>query len=223
MKLAFCIRGHIRNGFKNCALHNYIRQLSAYADVDIYLHTWAETEAKSSYRTLDRSTATAVEESHLVDYFQDCTIKKIIIQDDSKLKLLGRLEGDIAGVTSRCPIIAWKRMWAGKAALIKAVPKQGYERVVNTRYDMFTHDVCYTPVKNLLKMTLDAKELSLKYPTYYRHLRGVDNYYAGSYDVISKITHDFSTSLDAILERHRMRLCHEEIFYLHAKAEGYIS
>jgi hypothetical protein len=218
MKIAFCIRGHLRNGLNDNRLNDYINLLKRSGhSVDLFLHTWDASEAKSSYRTLDHSKSFVVKKSILKDYFKEHTIKHIIIANDSKLKLIGNLEG--AMTPSSCPLIAWKRMWAGKFQLIQHLKdnySDDYDLVVNTRYDMFTHDVCYTPVKNLLKMTTVGDGLSLKYPQYYRHLKGVDNYYCGSLKTIYDITSAFHYSLDEILEHYSIRSFHEELFYKYA-------
>ena len=186
--------------------------------IDLFLHTWSESEAKSSYRKLDRDNSFTVNELILKDYFKEFDIKHITIDDDSNLQLHGNLEGKI----NTCPLIAWKRMWAGKFKLASHLyhnHRYDYDLVVNTRYDMFTTPVCYTPIKNLLKMTnllnitTQGDFLSLKYPCYYRCIKGVDNYYCGSLKTIYDITSAFHYSLDEILEHYSIRSFHEELFY----------
>lgn len=223
MKIAFCIRGHVRDGLTDSRLNNYLNLLKkAGHTIHLFLHSWDASEAKSSYRTLDHDKSFVVNKKFLKDYFKEHVIKHIVIQNDAKLKLIGNLEGKISG--SRCPLIAWKRMWAGKFQLMTYLKDNytddDYDLVVNTRYDQFTHDVCYTPVKNLLKMTVPGDGLSLKYPKYYRHLKGVDNYYCGSLKTIYDITFDFYHSLDKIIENYTIRDFHEELFYKYAVDHG---
>jgi hypothetical protein len=220
MKLAFCIRGHIRDGFGDKQLLNYIGKISKTHEVDLFLHTWAESEARSSYRKLDRSSVYRVNNNHLTDYFTKLNIKSIIIENDADVKLYGDTDGYLPG--SKCPLIAWKRMWAGKFSLMSYLYSQScvYDRVINTRYDMFTNPVCYTPVKKLILLTEESSELSVKYPKYYRHLKGVDNYYAGSLETIYSLTKDFHFGLDDMLKRFKIRVFHEEIFYKYAKDAG---
>jgi hypothetical protein len=223
MRLAVCIRGHIRTGFDDSRLRDYIRQLSTIHKVDIFLHTWKESEAKSSYRTLDHSKAFSVTPKILKEYFGDIPIKKIIIDDDSQLELHGNLEGIIPN--SKVPMIAWKRMWAGQFKLISHLyhaHRYDYDRVVNTRYDFFTHKLCYTPVKNLLKMTAETSRLTLKYPKYYRRLLGVDNYYAGELETLYELVGDFHYKLDNILEKRQIKSYQEELFYKYAKDQGVV-
>jgi hypothetical protein len=218
MRLAFCLRGHIRDGLSNSRLKDYLTLLKKQGyDIDLFLHTWNVSEAKSSYRTLDHDSSFEVKQDILSKYFKGFNIKQIIIEDDSQLKLRGNLEGKIPG--SKCPLIAWKRMWAGKFKLISHLYHNhtyDYDLVVNTRYDKFTTPVCYTPTKNLLKMTTDGEGLSVKYPQYYRFLKGVDNYYCGSVQTIYDLTYDFHYSLDEIIAKYEVNCFHEELFYKYA-------
>ncbi len=224
MKLALCIRGHIRSGFDNVQLKEYIKKLSTIHEVDIFLHTWKESEAKSSYRKLDYSKAFVVSPKILKDYFSDMSIKKIIIDDDSKLELHGNLEGNIPN--SKIPVLAWKRMWAGQFKLISHLYHNHhyeYDRVINTRYDLFTHKLCYTPIRNLLKITNENSRLSIKYPRYYRHMLGVDNYYAGELETLYDLIGDFHYKLDDILEQHSIIRYQEELLYKYAKSKGLVA
>jgi hypothetical protein len=223
MKIAFTIRGHLRNGLTDDQLKNYIALLKQNHEVDIFLHTWKESEAKSSYRTLDHSKAFSVTPKIIKEYFGDLPIKKIIIDDDSQLELHGNLEGIIPN--SKIPVLAWKRMWAGQFKQISHLyhnHRYDYDRVVNTRYDFFTHKLCYTPVKNLLKITNESSKLSVKYPKYYRYMLGVDNYYAGELETIYDLIGDFHYRLDDILEKHPIRRYQEELFYKYAKDQGVV-
>jgi uncharacterized protein YcgL (UPF0745 family) len=224
MKIAFCIRGHIRTGFNDSQLKDYIKKLSTIHEVDIFLHTWKESEAKSSYRELDHTSAFKVTPKILKEYFGDLSIKNIIVDNDSKLELHGNLEGTIPN--SKCPVIAWKRMWAGQFKMISYLydnHRNDYDRVVNTRYDFFTHKLCYTPVKNLLKMTAEQSALTIKYPQYYRHLLGADNYYVGKLDTLYDLIGDFHYKLDDILEKYPIKQYQEELLYKYAKYKGLVA
>jgi hypothetical protein len=222
MRLAFCIRGHIRDGLSDSRLKNYLTMLKKQNhNIDLFLHTWSESEAKSSYRKLDRDSSHAVTAETLKDYFEGFNIKQIIVDDDSNLELHGNLQGKI----HTCPKIAWKRMWAGKFKLASHLYHNhtyDYDLVVNTRYDKFTTPVCYTPVKNLLKMTSPRNGLSLKYPRYYRCIKGIDNYYCGSVQTIYDIACAFHYTLDEIVSNYKIRSFHEELFYKYAVDHGFV-
>jgi|LakMenEpi03Aug12_release.lakeMendotaPanAssembly.Ray.scaffolds.fasta_scaffold594033_1 hypothetical protein len=216
MKLAVCIRGHIRHGLADSRLRNYLNLLKEQGhNIDLFLHTWSESEAKSSYRKLNSDSIFPVTAETLKDYFKEFIIKQIIVDDDSKLQL----HGDLRGKIGKCPKIAWKRMWAGKFKLASHLYHNhtyDYDLVINTRYDKFTTPVCYTPVKNLLNITMLKEGLSLKYPQYYKYIKGVDNYYCGSIQSIYDITCAFHYSLDEIASNYNIRSFHEELFYKYA-------
>lgn len=222
MRIAFCIRGHVRDGLTNSRLADYLTLLKKQGHtLDLFCHTWNESEAQSSYRSLDRSRLFKPNRDYLLNYFTNHSIKKIWIVDDSKIELHGNLEGTLPN--SKCPLIAWKRMWAGKHAIAAHLYHNhtyDYDLVVNTRYDMFTNRVCYTPVKNLLKMTTLRDGLSLKHPQYYRLLKGVDNYYCGSLNHIYDITSAFHYTLDEIIAKYGIKGFHEGLFYKYAVDAG---
>ena len=224
MKIAFILRGHIRESLEDSRLKDYVSLLKKIGhSVDLYCHTWHESEAKSSYRSLDRSRLFEVKRSHLTDYFAEHEIKKIWIANDEKIELHGNLEGTLPN--SKCPLVAWKRMWAGKHAVVSYLyhnRSYDYDLVVNCRYDLFTTAVCYTPVKNLVKMTAGKSELSLKYPKYYRYLKGVDNYYCGPLNHIYDITSAFHYNLDEIIPKYSIKGVHEELFYKYAVDVGLV-
>ena len=224
MRIAFCIRGHVRDGLTNSRLADYLTLLKKQGHtLDLFCHTWNESEAQSSYRTLDRSRLFKPNRDYLLNYFTNHSIKKIWIADDSKIELHGNLEGTLPN--SKCPLIAWKRMWAGKhtiAAHLYHNHSYDYDLVVNTRYDMFTNSVCYTPVKNLLKMTILKDRLNLKHPQYYRLLKGVDNYYCGPLNHVYDITSAFHYNLDEIISKYRIKSFHEELFYKYAVDAGLV-
>ena len=222
MRIAFCIRGHIRDGLNDSRLKDYLNLLKNQGHtIDLFLHTWSESEAKSSYRKLDKISSSIVTPLMLKDYFSGHNIKQIMIDDDAELKLHGNLEGKI----NTCPKIAWKRMWAGKFKLASHLYHNhtyDYDLVVSTRYDKFTTQVCYTPVKNLLKMTTREDGLSLKYPQYYRYIKGIDNYYCGSIQTIYDIAYAFHYSLDEIASKYTIRSFHEELFYKYVVDHGFV-
>jgi hypothetical protein len=218
MRIAICLRGHLRDGLTDSRLTDYLTLLKNKGhSVDLFLHTWNVSEAKSSYRPLDHDKSFAVNRDILIDYFQGHSIKQIIVDDDNNLELHGNLQGTVA--KSKCPRIAWKRMWAGKFKLASHLYHNhtyDYDLVVSTRYDKFTTPVCYTPVKNLLKMTTRGEGLSLKYPQHYRLLKGVDNYYCGSVQAIYDIACAFHYTLDEIETKYNIKSFHEELFYKYA-------
>jgi hypothetical protein len=217
MKLALCIRGHVRDGLFTRGLTQYIDQLTAKGhDVQLYLHTWKESEAKSSYRVLDRKYVFKVSDELLQNYFKDYNVQKIIIDDDSKIKIYGKKTGHVSAST--CPLLAWKRMWVGQHKILSHVYEcqEKYDVVINTRFDMFTTPVCYTPPSTLNSLILQKDNIAFKYPTYTKNVVGVDNFYIGKIETMYKLVSDFYVSLDDILKTYSTIKHQEEIVYRYA-------
>lgn len=233
MKYAIALRGHIRDGLTDSRLRQFIEKLTHLRGLDelhIYCHSWAEHEAKSSYRELERDVVLKVTPQLIKHYFgkniREHNIKSVEIADDKKLKLKGNLEGTILP-KSPLPIVAWKRMWAGKRKLIDTIYDSGisYDKVINTRYDLFTHKLCLTAEPLLMRVINSNASLSFKYPIYTRNSVGVDNFYAGRLDVMRKLIHRFDDDLDGILssnKKYEEFTYHEKLVYEYANDKGFI-
>ena len=219
MKLALVIRGHVRDGLFSVDLKKHIDYMQQRGhEVDLFLHSWSESEAQCSYRELDRSHLFSVTPEYLSAYFKGYTAKKIIVQDDSKIKLHGNLNGCVS--STKCPVIAWKRMWAGKYEIMKYVYDEhrgGYDQVISTRYDMFTNPMCVTP-NSVLKSIVGANQpISFRYPLCKQlGMVGIDNYYCGNIAKMLKLTHDFHKDLDRISEHYPSLSHQEEMVYKYA-------
>jgi hypothetical protein len=217
MKLAFCIRGHIRDGLFTSSLRQFISLCEADGhSIDIYCHTWSESEAKSSYKILDRSDIFQVKEGLLRSYLKGCNVSKVIIENDLKVKIHGTKTGVVC--KSMCPIIAWKRMWAGQASVINQAYTTGikYDLIVNMRYDYFTTPICYTPQKHLCRLIAKKPSFAFKYPDYSQSIIGVDNFYIGTPENMHKIVNDFHLNLDSIIAQYHNIINQEELVYRHA-------
>lgn len=226
MKVALALRGHIRDGLIDSKLRCFVQKLMSSRNVDcvdVYCHTWKEHEAKSSYRVLDRDVLVKVTPDMIRHYFGKEIrpyIKSVHVDDDSKLNLKGTLDGKIA--KSYMPIVGWKRMWAGKRKLIDTIAASGigYDRVINTRYDLFVHHLCVTSEPLLMRIFNSPNALNFKYPTYTRNPVGLDNFYVGQLDVMQKLTHAFDENLDAIIEKYPDTDVQEKLVYEYARDHG---
>jgi hypothetical protein len=218
MKIAFCIRGHIRDGLIDSGLNNFLTLLKNNGhSVDLFLHTWSESEAKSSYKDLDTRYVYFVPKELVSFYFKDHDIKYIAIDDDSQIDLVGNIDGNVC--LSSCPLIAWKRMWYGKYKLIKHLYdncRDSYDIVLSTRYDMFTNKLCITSPQRLHRILLDCNLLNFRYPEFNSSIVGVDNFYCGILDNMAKLTYDFTHSLDYIMNRYHDIRFQEEMVYRYA-------
>ena len=214
MKLAFCIRGHVRDGLTDSSLREYIYSLRQEHYIDLFLHTWNESEAKSSYRDLDRNSVIKVDETILYHYFKDLNrkIKNIIVDDDSKINLIGNLQGTVC--KSSCPLISWKRMWYGKHKVVQSVDNyKDYDILISTRYDLFTNVMCKMPPVKFLRINYGKKLINFKYPQFAPSIIGVDNYYSGNPENIIKLTSYFYNDLDSIISKYPDTDYQEELVY----------
>ena len=219
MKVAVCVRGHIRDGLTNPLLNDFLVYLKNHnCEIDLFLHTWKESEAKSSYRELiAKKYIYKVPKELLLYYFREHNVKRLEISDDSKIELIGNVEGGVA--KSICPLIAWKRMWWGKYRLIQHVYdnyRDEYDKVISIRYDFFNHTLGSMPKQRMHRMLLQSNCINFRYPDFNSRLLGVDNYYCGQLNNIAKLTYDFHYKLDSILEKYSNVSYQEEMVYRYA-------
>jgi len=197
MKTVLLLRGHIRNAFDDQRLLHFVRSL----DVDVYIHTWAETEAKSSWRPLDRSKVRMVTEAMIRSYFVGVKLRSIVIENDEHGYLLGSQSGNVGGI----PKVAWKRMWLGMFQGMSEVRAAGADLVINMRMDNFQ---CWQSLKSGLDESaivakLDAVSRGDDCPLIHglnRHY-GCDNVMIGAVDMLWRLVCKFHFDLDWILER----------------------
>jgi len=217
MRLALCLRGHIRDGLFSDALREFIVNCEKDGhSIDVYCHTWSESEAKTSYRALDRSHLFQVKEGLLRSYFKNCNVRDVRIENDSKIKIYGKKSGVVC--KSTCPLIAWKRMWAGQVSVVAEAYKnhKNYDAFINTRYDFFTAPICYTPPNHLKRIISRGEKFAFKYPTYSKSLIGVDNFYIGTPENMHALVYDFYHDLDSIITKYPDIVHQEELVYRHA-------
>ena len=199
------LRGHIRNSFKDDRLYKFIKDLSElYPDLKLYIHTWSVLQSKISWRTLEENTA-AVTETLLLNYFKDLSprIKKIIIENDQKIQLIGATEGLIR--RTKAPLIGWKRYWYGKYQIAKYLKETAdpAESVMNTRFDLF-HLPYFSHEESVFFSFLQANPR----PKKNQFLRngcfpGMDNFYIGTVDTQFRLAERFHHQLDYIIEFHK--------------------
>jgi len=221
MRLALCLRGHIRDGLFSDALREFINNCEKDGHfIDVYCHTWSESEAKTSYKTLDRLHLFQVKEGLLRSYFKNRNVIDVCIENDSKIKIYGKKSGVVC--KSTCPLIAWKRMWAGQAAVVAEAYKnrKNYDALINTRYDFFTAPICYTPPNHLQRLISKGEKFAFKYPSYTKSLIGVDNFYVGTPENMYAFVYDFYRDLDSIVMQYPDTIYQEELVYRHAHNIG---
>ena len=198
------IRGHIRDSFETKKLYNLIKETHAIIpDLKIFIHTWNIFANNISWRNINVNEQ-CVDDKVIYDYFDDLghLIKNIIIDDDSKINLIGNLSGKINN--GPMPIIGWKNYWYGKHKIIDYLYNiniDDSETIVNFRFDIlnnsnsFDKEIIINFIKNHSKMIF-TKNLFLFDDEYHT---GIDNIYIGNIKTLHKLSTKFFNELDDIL------------------------
>lgn len=134
------IRGHIRNAFGNRDLYDLVREISDRADISVFIHTWSVFQTSASWRRMPDD-HNPVDEDQVRSYFSDLSplIKKVMVDDEKKVELSGRLHGTIGHTP--CPVAGYKYMFYGmlRAAEYVASVKPPEDLVVQTRFDVMSN------------------------------------------------------------------------------------
>jgi hypothetical protein len=197
------LRGHVRQSFETKRLYNLIKLIYLlFPDLQIFIHTWNIFASDLSWRKIQVN-AGSVTEPIIYDYFDDLKhlIKHIIIDDDTKIQLIGNVAGKIN--TSNMPVIAWKNYWYGKYRIINYINTLNVrknEMVVNFRFDVManTNNFDEPTIVNFLK---NNKKVIFKKNVFFfdREHNGVDNIYVGNINTMYKLMHKFHHDLDKII------------------------
>ena len=142
IRMIIFIRGHIRNSFNDKGLYNLIKSIIKFhkTDIKIYIHTWNIYSSNLSWRKIEKNKRN-VNPSIINHYFQDLSsyIKNIIIEDDTKIDIKGKVAGNIC--STKCPLLGWKNMWHGIYTGIDYINKNEdlNEYVIHTRFDILSN------------------------------------------------------------------------------------
>jgi hypothetical protein len=140
------LRGHIRNSFDDSQLYNFIKYLSQIYILEIYIHTWSIKQNNVSWRIIDND-YTEINTKYIENYFKDLFkfVKKIIIEDETNINLLGNLNGKI--LSTKTFIIGWKRYIYGQYKILDLINNLNENKnvfVINTRFDLFTNSYIFS-------------------------------------------------------------------------------
>lgn len=212
------IRGHIRNSFKTKEVYNFVKELYIILpDLKIFIHTWNIFANNISWRNITINEE-KVNDEIIYDYFDDLKhlIKKIIIDDDSKINLIGNLCGTIND--GPMPIIGWKNYWYGKYKIIDYLYNINIdenEMIVNCRFDImnnsnrFSKNCIVNFIKNNSKIIF-TKNIFLFNDE--KHC-GIDNIYIGNINTMYKLINKFFYELDDILIKNNDTIHQEMLVY----------
>ena len=205
------LRGHIRDSFNDDKLYNLIKSIYvSNPQLKIYIHTWNIIQNNISWRqmmTIDRK----VTNETIYEYFRDLShlIKQYRIDDDSKIELIGNLEGKIG--KGNAPIIGWKRYWYGKYKIIEWLKNEPFDRnecIINCRFDIlsninsFSSDNITNFIEKYKNKTIYKNIFSIgnEFTTLpVNQFVGIDNIYMGNIETQYKLIEHFHNNLDEIL------------------------
>ncbi len=214
------LRGHIRGSFNTKELYNFVKELyTIFSHLTIYIHTWHIFSNNISWRDI-KTDDNIIEPSAIFNYFNDLKhlIKTIIIDDDSKIKLIGNLVGNVG--ISKMPLKGWKNYWYGKYSIINYIYNTHTDKnefVINTRFDLFSNSCscnydCAQIIKflkkNYLNVFTENKFLRNEY------FDGVDNIYIGNIDTMYALISKFYLGLDNILISNNQYINQERLVFL---------
>jgi hypothetical protein len=187
----------------------------------IFIHTWNIFSNGISWREVNVDT-NAVTNFHIYNYFNDLKhlIHHIIIDDDTKIELIGNVEGNISN--GPMPILGWKNYWYGKFKIIDYLFHQDTtdenEPIINCRFDIFNNsnssihnlknDVLNEEMLALIKGFTDEVLNKIETPItknvflfdYEKY--GIDNIYFGNIHTMHQLISTFFYHLDDILSSH---------------------
>ena len=198
------IRGNVRNSFENDNLYNLVKSIyDIENNVKIYIHTWNIFANNISWRYLEENTC-IISEDFIYDYFKNLRhlIKDLIIDDDTNIELVGKLNGNIG--TSNMPLLGWKNYWYGKYKIVKHIYEKGTnldDVVVNFRFDILenSNSQLFSDIINFVQNNKEKNNIKKNIFLNDYEFNGLDNIYIGNMYTMYKLTHLFHYFVDDFL------------------------
>jgi hypothetical protein len=221
--LILFLRGHVRDSFNDNRLYNFISYLKQKYNLYIFIHTWNVNSSNVSWRPV-KTDNTIIDKKVIIDYFKNIDIEKIIIDNDTDVKLYGNVEGNIK--TTLMPIKGWKNMWYGMNRLceyilsnLKNIKLNENTYMLNTRFDYFTNSTITQYIKNPINYNFmdklyDFTSENIIFLHNPPHQYGIDNLYFGKFYKMFYTIKLFHTSLDSIIDCYHHIHAQEKLVYL---------
>ena len=194
MKCILFLRGHVRTALETKQLSAFVQKLGW----DVYIHTWDESEAKLSWRTLDRRQVSKITKQQLKHYFKKCNVKHITIENDERIHLHGTTEGNVGGISK----LAWKRYWYGQYNNIEHFHGENC-LCVSMRFDIFNVHVNNSYIEHMTEEYLMSRFAKVNSNSitflYDENMCGNDNMIGGSLQYMKKLLGRFHFHLDDIM------------------------
>jgi hypothetical protein len=211
------IRGHIRDSFKTKDLYNLIKNIyNIFPNLKIFIHTWNIFSNNISWRNIKINNE-IVNKEIIYDYFDDLhvLIEHIIIDDDTKIQLIGNLSGKINN--GPMPIIGWKNYWYGKYRIINYLYEKKIDDniiILNCRFDILNNSNSINQ-KNIIDIIQNNRETKFKKNIFLsdKEFYGIDNIYIGNINTMYKLIKTFFYDLDDILSKNKDTVNQEFLVY----------
>jgi len=216
------IRGHIRKSFINKDFLNLVKSIYEIDNnLKIYIHTWNIFSSNKSWRYIETNN-TQVTKDIIYDYFNEFRylIKEIIIDDDTKISLIGNLEGNIKNCLM--PIHSWKNYWYGQYRIIHFLNYLDIDKnefIINCRFDVLNNSYSFNHYEIINFIIVNKNNIFTKNNFIKDYeCKGIDNIYIGNIYTMYKLIYEFNFNLDSILNKNESN--HPE--YLVFRINNYI-
>jgi len=231
-KYALILRGHIRDGFNNSKLKDFVSFLynKKNIELDIYIQTWNKkdcTPGRSWRKT--RCNLDPITDTTILNYFDNSYNLNIHILDETKINFKN-IESDerLGG----CNKIGWKFMWYGIYYITKIIydSKINYDTVINTRHDIFsdnlkrymkTNGINYNlneenPYIDIYNFILEHNDKNIRF-FIDSEKPGVDNFYIGKIDYLYRLADMFHNNIEDTINNVGLDYCQEKMVYKASK------
>jgi hypothetical protein len=140
------------------------------------------------------------------NYFRDLkdNIKRIIIDDDTKIVLNGKTDGNVGN--GKMPLKGWKNMWYCNHNIMQYISREKLQNdtIINTRIDILKNSNHPIYNKDLLvsfiKFIINSCSINKNYFPFNREYVGIDNIIAGNVETMKKLIDHFHNNLDNIIK-----------------------
>lgn len=208
------LRGHIRNSFDDDKLYNLIKKISLNYKITIFIHTWNIQQSSISWRHVEQINNIITTDT-INNYFKDMSplIKNIIIDNDTKIKLIGKTAGTIGPA---CPLIGWKRYIYGLYTIINHVRNYTTKDfIINIRFDILSNSNIILEDQLITFINNNVNNVFHKNVFIYNNLNyGLDNAFCGNSITMYKLCKYFNENLDYIVSKNKFITSQEFLLFI---------
>jgi len=179
----------------------------------IYIHTWNIYANNNSWRIIETNYNKVTSEI-INEYFYEIQhlIKIIMIDDDTKIHLIGNLSGKVSN--SKMPLHGWKNYWYGQYKIVNyiySINIDDNEVIVNTRFDLLKNSF-HSEIKEIISFISQNKNNTFTQNVFINdNIPGVDNIFIGNIKTMFILIYNFNVNLDIILKKYTDIFHQEEL------------